>query len=159
MPSAADETNLVIRDITEGDLAQVADFEAEIAAISFGADAVTDPAEHLPKLRRALDKGNDIMLALADAEKVHGWLWIAINTNSFTSERYANFRSFALREAVRGGQSGQRLFAAGLARVRAAGGVKKVVGKVHVSNAPMRLLYKMLGFQPVHLTMELDLPA
>jgi RimJ/RimL family protein N-acetyltransferase len=56
---------------------------------------------------------------------------------------------------VRGGSYGADLFNAGLEGIKTVGGVTRVVGKVHVNNMPMRLLYKQLGFQPQHLTMEL----
>ncbi len=149
--------DLLVRALDESDIPQVAAFEAEIAVISFGEEAVADPAQHVAKLQRALGKGDDIMLVLAEPAQVLGWLWISLNTNAFTGDRYANFRSFALHPRVRGGQAGERLFAAGLERVKQAGGIGKMVGKVHVDNLPMRLLYKQLGFKPVHLTMELAL--
>lgn len=148
---------MLIRTMTKDDIPQVAAFEAEIAAISFGDEAVTDPLEHIPKLTRALTKSQDIMLVLAEADTVLGWLWICINTNMFTGSLYANFRSFALQPQVRGGDYGRQLFAAGLHQVKKVKGVSKVVGKVNVNNIPMRLLYKQLGFTPVHLTMELNL--
>lgn len=148
---------MLIRAMSKEDIPQVAAFEAEIAAISFGSEAVTNPLEHIPKITRALAKGRDIMMVLSEAEKVMGWLWISINTNMFTGDLYANFRSFALHPQIRGSEYGQQLFAAGLEKVTKVGGVSKVVGKVHVDNIPMRLLYKQLGFAPVHLTMELSL--
>ena len=60
---------------------------------------------------------------------------------------FANFRSFALHPQIRGSEYGQQLFAAGLEKVTKVGGVSKVVGKVHVDNIPMRLLYKQLGLR------------
>ncbi|HHW09607.1 MAG TPA: GNAT family N-acetyltransferase [Firmicutes bacterium] len=153
----SEKNTACIRDLTENDLLAAAEFEARIAAISFGEEAVTDPQEHLKKLKRALAKGEDIMLVLEEGRKVHGWLWISINTNMFTGDRYANFRSFALSPTYQGGEWGELLFQAGLARVVAHQDVKKVVGRVHMHNLPMRILYKKLGFQPVHITMELSL--
>jgi L-amino acid N-acyltransferase YncA len=148
---------IVTRAATEADLQQLAVFEAEIAAISFGADAVTDPAQHVKKLRRALERGEDIMLVLADGELVLGWLWASLNTNMFTGEAYANFRSFYLAQTLRGASWADTLFAAALAEIKVEEDVKRVVGKVHVNNLPMRLLYKQWGFVPQHLTMELTL--
>lgn len=143
-----------VRRAGDADIPQIAEFEAEIAAISFGEEAVTDPAQHVKKLRRSLEKGEDIALVLADGERVVGWLWVAVNTNMFTQDRYANFRSFALAPEVRGGTWGETLFMAGLEDIKKEG-VSRIVGKVHVENLPMRLLYKQLGFRPQHLTMEL----
>lgn len=145
-----------IREAAESDITQLAEFEAEIAAISFGDEAVTDPAQHVKKLRRSFEKGEDITLVLADGAHVLGWLWIAVNTNMFTQDRYANFRSFALAPEVRGSEWGETLFKAGLKEVRDEG-VSRIVGKVHVENLPMRLLYKQLGFKPQHVTMELKI--
>jgi hypothetical protein len=85
-----------VRDAQVADIPQIATFEAEIAAISFGDDAVTDPAQHVKKLQRAIDRGEDIMLVLEEGPKVLGWLWVSINTNMFTGDSYANFRSFIL---------------------------------------------------------------
>lgn len=98
------------------------------------------------------------MLVLAEQEKILGWLWISINTNMFTGDRYANFRSFSLGKELRGGVYADQLFQAGMTRVREIGDVTRVVGKVHVDNLPMRILYKQWGFSPQHLTMEMTLP-
>lgn len=152
-----DEAVVEVRAAREGDIAQLARFEAEIAAISFGEEAVTDPAQHTRKLHRALGKDDEIMLVLAEGDQVQGWLWVSVNTNMFTGSRYANFRSFALAPTFRGGRWGEQLFRAGLERIRCLGGITRVVGRVHVDNLPMRLLYKQLGFVPQHLTMELCL--
>lgn len=146
------------REATEADLPQIAEYEAEIAAISFGDAAVTDPAQHMKKLQRALERGEDLMLVLAETNRVLGWLWISINTNMFTGDSYANFRSFALAKELRGSAYAHQLFQAGMARLREYPEVGRVVGKVHVDNLPMRLLYKQWGFTPQHLTMELHLP-
>jgi ribosomal protein S18 acetylase RimI-like enzyme len=147
-----------VRDAQVADIPQIAAFEAEIAAISFGDDAVTDPAQHVKKLQRAIDRGEDIMLVLAEGAKVLGWLWVSINTNMFTGDSYANFRSFILAKELRGSEWADKLFQAGIAQVKEYGEVTRVVGKVHVDNLPMRVLYKEWGFQPQHLTMELALP-
>lgn len=150
-----------VREARSADIEELAKFEAEIAAISFGEDAVTDARQHVKKIERALIKGDDIMLVLVMGDEmggvVAGWLWITVNTNMFTGEKYANFRSFALKPEVRGGESSRSLFSEGLKRLKRIGDIARVVGKVHVSNLPMRILYKELGFEPQHLTMELRL--
>jgi ribosomal protein S18 acetylase RimI-like enzyme len=148
---------IVTRAATEADLEQLAVFEAEIASISFGDEAVTDPAQHIKKLRRAWEKGEDIMLVLADDEQVLGWLWVSLNTNMFTGDAYANFRSFILTPELRGSAWADTLFDAAMAEIKAEGDITRVVGKVHVDNVPMRLLYRKWGFVPQHLTMELAL--
>ena len=96
------------------------------------------------------------MFVLETGGQVIGWLWITLNTNFLTGERYATFRSFAVSEPLRGTPAPEAFFRFGLEYCRKEG-VTRATGKVHVSNASMRALYKKAGFEPTHLTMEINL--
>jgi ribosomal protein S18 acetylase RimI-like enzyme len=85
-----------------------------------------------------------------------GWLWVSLNSNFTTGARYAQFRSLAVAPGAEGRGVAEELFRRGLAHARAHG-VAQVVGRVHVSNVPMRLVYRAFGFEPQHLTMRLTL--
>lgn len=76
--------------------------------------------------------------------------------NFHTGETYVNFKSFALDPALRGGDFADRLLEAGMEYCRKSK-ARRVVGHVHVNNLAMRVLYKKHGFQPTHLTMEIEL--
>jgi L-amino acid N-acyltransferase YncA len=136
------------------DLSALAAFEVTIAEVSFGEDAVSDPEVHHKKLAKALERDQRTMFVAEDGVgRVVGWLWLAINTNFLTQQRYANFRSLAIApDAVAG--TAEALLEHALACADELG-VTEVVGRVHISNLGMRVLYGRYGFQPTHLTMQL----
>ncbi len=142
-----------IRVAGEDDLPALVEFEIEIARISFPEDPITSPATHTKKLTKALQQSPEGMFVADVDGQVVGWLWVTVNTQFLTGERYANFRSFALHPDWRGGETGQQLmeFCVDYCRKQ---DVKWITGKVHVKNLAMRALYAALAFQPKHLTME-----
>ncbi|HMA32835.1 MAG TPA: GNAT family N-acetyltransferase [Chloroflexia bacterium] len=146
-----------IRVAHAGDLPALVAFEITIARISFPRDAITDPAVHEKKLRKALERHEPGMFVLERAGAVLGWLWATFNTNFLTDEHYATFRSLAVDETAPDHAAlADALFRYGIAYARAAG-MLEITGKVHVENTPMRLLYKKAGFLAEHLTMKLPL--
>jgi ribosomal protein S18 acetylase RimI-like enzyme len=153
----APEGPAVIRPAQEADLPALVAFEISIARISFPRDAVTDPAVHEKKLRKALERGEPGMFVLVRAGQVLGWLWATFNTNFLTNEHYATFRSLAVDDAAPDHAAlAEALFNYGIAYAQEAG-MLEITGKVHVNNTPMRLLYKKAGFEAEHLTMKLPL--
>ena len=142
-----------IRQATPADLPAIVPFEIEIARISFPEDPVTDPDVHRKKLRKAMERNPDGMFVAEADGRVVGWLWITINTNFTTGERYATFRSLASDPEWRGEELARSLVEFGIdyCRQHAAGWI---TGKVHVDNLPMRVLYREVGFHAKHLTME-----
>ena len=81
--------------------------------------------------------------------KVRIWLWMAINTNFVTGDRYANF-SFS-RSRFRCGVDGRGaalLIDAGLAYAKCPLDVTHVTGKVNAANVPIRVLYAEFRFAP-----------
>ena len=146
-----------IRPAALGDLPVLIAFEIHIAQISFPRDAITDPAVHEKKLRKALERREPGMFVLERSGQVLGWLWATFNTNFLTNEPYATFRSLAVDESAPDhGALSDALFTYGIAYARKAG-MLEITGKVHVQNTPMRLLYKKAGFEAEHLTMKLPL--
>ena len=145
-----------IRQATTADLPVVVEFEIEIARISFPENPVVDPDIHHKKLSKALKKEPDGMFVMEAEGQVVGWLWIAINTNFVTGERYATFRSLALGPQWRGQENARSLVEFGIDFCRRRG-AKWITGKVHVNNLPMRVLYRDVGFHAKHLTMEFRL--
>ncbi|KND35556.1 GNAT family N-acetyltransferase [Streptomyces acidiscabies] len=147
------------RQATEPDLPAIGEFEAEIARVSFGEDAIDDPAVWSVRLGRAMEKNREgmIIAAAPDGAPV-GWCWISINTNAMTGDRYANFRSLAVSPLDNRADVAELLLTAGL-EFCLANGIKEVTGRVHVGNVPMRTLYRQFGFDPTSLTMKLKFPA
>ncbi|HUS17905.1 MAG TPA: GNAT family N-acetyltransferase, partial [Chloroflexia bacterium] len=145
---------VIIRPAVDADLPALVVFEIRIAQISFPRDAITDPAVHEKKLRKALERGEPGMFVLARDGAVLGWLWATFNTNFMTDEHYATFRSLMVDEAAPDHAAlADALFAYGIQYARAAG-MLEITGKVHVDNTPMRLIYKKAGFLAEHLTMK-----
>jgi ribosomal protein S18 acetylase RimI-like enzyme len=144
---------VTVREARADDLDTLAGFEVAIAEVSFGEDAVTDPAVHRKKLAKALERDRASMFVVEDGGgRPAGWLWLAINTNFLTGQRYANFRSLAVAPDAAPGTA-EALLDHALAYARDLG-VTEVVGRVHVDNHRMRVLYKKYGFAPAFLTMR-----
>jgi ribosomal protein S18 acetylase RimI-like enzyme len=143
-----------IRHATDRDLDDLAAFEVEIARVSFGEDAVDDPAVHRAKLARALTRDPETMyVAAGPDDRAVGFAWFAVNTNFVTGQRYLNFRSLAVSPGWEGSGAGDALVEQGTAFARAHG-ITEITGKVHVDNHAMRVLYRRAGYVPVTLTMR-----
>ncbi len=144
---------ITIRKAETTDIPRLAEFEKEISIISFGDEAIVDLAFHEKKLRKSYDKNSEGMFVMETDGVVNGWLWMEPKTNFLTEDRYINFHSFYVSEALRGGPEAEELMAFGMdfcQKMKAA----SVVGKVNVNNLAMRSLYKKFGFQATHITME-----
>ena len=151
-----DGQDYLVRPATEADLDAIAAFEVDIAAVSFGDQAITDPAFHRRRVAGALGKPGEITLiaAAAGARQIPlGWAWLSARTNSLTGERYGNFRSLAVGEIADRGAIGELLMAAVLDAAGQAG-LTHLSGKVNAANLGMRALYRAFGFTATHLTME-----
>ena len=175
-PAAGQE--YVIRAAAEGDLDAIAEFEIEIAKVSFSDEAITDPALHRRRVSGSLGKPGEIMLVAVAArpgsrsetgsgsgsgsgdarEALAGWAWLSPRTNSLTGARYGNFRSLAVADIPDRSHVGELLLAAVLAAAAEAG-LTQLTGKVHARNLGMRALYRKFGFEAAHLTMERRLPG
>lgn len=143
-----------IRQADERDLDALAAYEVTIAEVSFGDDAVTDPAVHRKKLAKALDRDRaGMFVATDDDDRPVGWLWLAINTNFLTGDRYANFRSLATSDLPGRDQVAADMIAHAL-EYASANKLTEIVGRCHVDNTGMRMLYRQFGFEPVSLTLR-----
>jgi ribosomal protein S18 acetylase RimI-like enzyme len=144
-----------VRNAGTDDLEALARFEIEIARISFPDDPVVDPEVHRKKLQKALERDRAGMFVAEHAEtgRASGWLWVALNSNFLTGEHYANFRSLAVEPGPDSSQVAELLFGRGIEYARQ-NGAGEITGKVHVSNVPMRVIYRQFGFKAEHLTMK-----
>jgi ribosomal protein S18 acetylase RimI-like enzyme len=151
-----DGQEYLVRPATEADLDAIAAFEVDIATVSFGDQAIIDPAFHRRRVAGALGKPGEITLIAeaADARQSQlGWAWLSARTNSLTGERYGNFRSLAVADIADRGAIGELLMAAVLDAAGEAG-LTHLSGKVNAANVGMRALYRAFGFTATHLTME-----
>jgi L-amino acid N-acyltransferase YncA len=155
-----DGGGFVIRPACEGDLDAITAFEIGIARISFGDEAIEDPALHRKRVSAALGKPGEITLvavaAGAPAVPV-GWAWLSGRTNSLTGARYGNFRSLATA-AIPGRSQVAELLMAALLTAADEAGFGQLTGKVHARNLGMRALYRKFGFEATHITMEKRAP-
>lgn len=142
-----------VRDATAADLDKLVAYEIQIARISFPANPIVDPDSHRGRIVKALDDAREGTFVAGGAGEVVGWAWVSIRENFLTGEHYANLRSVAVDD-------GPDSTAVALALVRhaerfaAERDVTEIVGRVHVSNVPMRVVYRSLGFDAEHLTMR-----
>jgi ribosomal protein S18 acetylase RimI-like enzyme len=147
---------VTVRPAVEADLDRLVAYEIEIARISFGDEALTDPALHRKRITGSLGKKDEVALVAEDAGTVVGWVWLSGRTNSLTGDRYGNLRSLATSDVPGRGAIAEQLLGAALDAARAAG-VSDVVGKVHMRNVNMRAVYAKLGFAAEHLSMRKQL--
>ena len=148
--------DVTVRPATAADLDPLVAYEIEIARISFGAEAVTDPALHRRRISGSLGKPDEVTLVADRAGAVVGWVWLSGRTNSLTGDRYGNLRSLATSAGPDRGAVAEQLLDAALAAARERG-VSEVVGKVHMRNVAMRAVYAKLGFAAEHLSMRRQL--
>ena len=142
-----------VRPATAGDLDALIGYEIDIARISFGDEAVTDPALPRKRITGSLGKSDEITLVAERDGSVIGWVWLSGRTNSLTGDRYGNLRSLATSDVPGRGAVAELLLDAALAAARERG-VSEVVGKVHMRNVAMRTVYAKLGFAAEHLSMR-----
>ena len=142
-----------IRPATDGDLDALVDYEIEIARISFGDEAVTDPALHRRRITGSLGKPDEVTLVAERDGAVVGWVWLSGRTNSLTGDRYGNLRSLATSDVPGRGAVAELLLDAALSAARDRG-VSEVVGKVHMRNVNMGAVYAKFGFAAEHLSMR-----
>ncbi|MDX6391716.1 MAG: hypothetical protein QOJ73_2779 [Streptosporangiaceae bacterium] len=155
------EAGYLIRPAAESDLAALAGFEIEIARVSFGDDAIADPALHRKRVSAALGKPGETTLVAAarDTPDVAvGWAWLSGRTNSLTGARYGNFRSLAVADIPDRARVAELLMSAVLAAADRAG-FTALTGKVHARNLGMRAVYRQFGFEATHITMEKRAPG
>ena len=146
----------LVRNAVDSDIEAIVAFEIDIAVVSFGDEAVTDPALHRRRVTGALGKPGEVTLvavAAGQPEVVLGWAWLSGRTNSLTGAKYGNFRSLAVADVPARPQLGELLLAEVLAAADAAG-MSQLTGKVHAANLGLRALYRKFGFTATHLTME-----
>jgi L-amino acid N-acyltransferase YncA len=146
----------VIRPATGADLDALVGYEIEIARISFGDEAVTDPALHRKRISGSLGKADEVTLVADRAGTVVGWVWLSGRTNSLTGDRYGNLRSLATSDVPGRTAVAELLLDAALAAAKDRG-VTEVVGKVHMRNVAMRSIYARSGFAAEHLSMRKQL--
>jgi ribosomal protein S18 acetylase RimI-like enzyme len=155
-PPGPGAPGFLVRPAGHGDLDAIAGFEIEIARVSFGDEAIEDPALHRKRVSAALGKPGEVTLVAAarGAPAVPvGWAWLSGRTNSLTGARYGNFRSLATAAVPGRSEAAELLMDAVLAAADAAG-YTHLTGKVHARNLGMRTLYRKYGFEATHITME-----
>jgi GNAT superfamily N-acetyltransferase len=145
---------VMLRRLKPEDVAVVAQFECEIAEISFPDDPVTDLAFYERKLRQAVDDAKSTaMVAEADDGRIVAWAWIAARENFITHERYGELRSFYVAADFRATGYAMKLMRACLDHC-AAHGLARLMGRTHAANEAMQSVYEMYGFEAKHVTYE-----
>lgn len=151
----------LVRPAREEDLDAIAAFEIDIARVSFGDEAIEDPALHRKRVAAALGKPGEITLVAVARQAPGspvGWAWLSGRTNSLTGARYGNFRSLATAGLPDRSQIAELLMDA-LLRAADEAGFTQLTGKVHARNLGMRAVYRKYGFEATHITMEKRAPV
>ena len=93
---------VALRRLEPEDVPVVAQFEREIAEISFPDDPVTDPAFYERKLRQAVTDAKSEPMVGEAGGRIVAWAWIGTRENFITHERYGELRSFYVVADFRG---------------------------------------------------------
>ena len=143
------------RSLQEEDLDQIAQFECEIAANSFGDEAVTDLAFHRKRLSASVGKQGAI-IAETDTGEIAGWALVSSRKNATSGEVYGDFRSFYIASDHRGGKLAFSLISEvidyGLRNEWA-----RLVGRTAADNKAMQAIYRFFQFEAKHIVYELPL--
>ena len=144
---------VVLRRLAPEDISVVAQFEREIAEISFPDDPVTDPAFYARKLNQAVtDTKSEPMVGVLDG-RIVAWAWIGTRENFITHERYGELRSFYVVADFRGSGYAMKLMRACLDHC-ATHGLARLSGRTHAANEAMQSVYEMFGFEAKHVVYE-----
>lgn len=144
---------LTVRHLRAEDVPTVAEYERDIACISFPEDPVTDLDFYARKLGAAIGDDRNELLVVDDGEAVVGWAWLTPRANFVTQEVYADLKSFYVDRHHRGTRCAFLLMRACLDYC-AREGLPRVVGRTNASNENMQALYRMFSFEPRHITFE-----
>ena len=151
--SESPANRVVLRRLAPDDVPVVAQFEREIAEISFPDDPVTDPAFYERKLRQAVTDGkSEPMVGEADG-RIVAWAWIGTRENFITHERYGELRSFYVVADFRATGYAMKLMRACLDYC-ATHGLARLSGRTHAANEAMQSVYEMYGFEAKHVVYE-----
>ncbi|HLH90995.1 MAG TPA: GNAT family N-acetyltransferase [Xanthobacteraceae bacterium] len=144
---------VVLRRLRAEDISVIAQFEREIAEISFPDDPVTDLAFYERKLNQAVgDPKSEPMVGEADG-RIVAWAWIGTRENFITHERYGELRSFYVAADFRGTGYAMKLMRACLDHC-ATHRLAYLMGRTHAANEAMQSVYEMYGFEAKHVTYE-----
>ena len=143
------------RSLREDDLDWIARFECEIAASSFGNEAVTDLAFHKKRLSVSLGRQGAIV-AETDRGDIVGWALVSSRQNAVSGEVYGDFRSLFIVPEHRGGKLAFSLLSEvidyGLRNEWT-----RLVGRTAANNKAMQAIYRIFQFEARHITYELSL--
>jgi GNAT superfamily N-acetyltransferase len=149
---------VALRRLEAGDVPTIAQFEREIAEISFPDDPVTDLAFYERKLRQAIDdRKSEPMVGVAGG-RIVAWAWIGTRENFVTHERYGELRSFYVVKDFRGTGYAIKLMRACLDYC-ATRGLARLSGRTHAANEAMQSVYEMYGFEAKHVVYERRIAA
>ena len=142
-----------LRRLAPEDVPTIAQFEREIAEISFPEDPVTDLAFYERKLQQAVgDRKSEPLVAVADG-RIVAWAWIGVRENFVTHERYGELRSFYVVADFRATGYAIKLMRACLDYC-ATHDLACLSGRTHAANEAMQSVYEMYGFEAKHVVYE-----
>jgi GNAT superfamily N-acetyltransferase len=144
---------VVLRRLKPEDVPTVAQFEREIAEISFPDDPVTDMAFYERKLGQAATDPKSEPLVGETGGRIVAWAWIGARENFITHERYGELRSFYVVADFRGTGYAIKLMRACLDYCTAHG-LARLTGRTHAANEAMQSVYQMYGFEAKHVVYE-----
>lgn len=148
-----DKPRARLRRLEMKDVDAVADFEREIAKVSFPDDPITDLNFYRNKVERLVHDDNAACFVAEDESGVVGWAYVSKRRNFITKEPYADFHSIYVHPSQRGGNVVGMLVDAVFdhCRQRKFG---HVVFRTRATNEPMKKVLARVGFVPTQMYYE-----
>ncbi len=142
-----------LRRLEERDVDAVAEFEREIAKISFPDDPITDHEFYAKKVSRLVHDDKAACFVAEDDSRLVGWAHVSERRNFITRQRYADFHSIYVSPSYRGGGVVSMLVEAvfDYCKEQQFG---HVVFRTRASNEPMKKVLARAGFVPTQIYYE-----
>lgn len=145
-----------IRTLESSDLAAVAQFEYEIARISFPEDPISDLRFYEQRISKFIGDKKAGAFVAERAGHVIGWALVAERENFGTKKKYGDFRSLYVAETDRRSGVAAALMHSVLEFCESRR-LASIAGRTSYRNHAMRAIYDAYDFEPKHVIYELQL--
>jgi predicted methyltransferase/ribosomal protein S18 acetylase RimI-like enzyme len=145
--------DLVLRSYQPSDFQVILEFEREIAGASFPDAPILDATYHRSKLEKARASPSDFLTVATLNEDIVGWLWLKIEKDRNTSERFGYVKSILVRSDCRYQNIGKRLIEAAEQHFLSKG-IRRVDLIVSAKNHAASAFFEEAGYEREHSTMR-----
>ena len=144
---------LTLKGFRWNDFPAILEFEREIAKQSFPQSPIVDEKYHREKLEKAIKSESEGLKVAAIDDEIVGWLWLKIEKDRNTNERFGYIKSIIVKPEHRHQEFGKRLIKAA-EEYFAGKGIRRVDLIVSDANYPAASFFEEAGYDREHSTMR-----